>query len=214
MNDKKITLLGTGAQAKYALEIFHLRNIPVDSVYSLPGENSPDAIESIFIKGNIDKFEDSISKRDKLNILIVTSNNKLKESVFKRLKKYNFNYISAIHPSAIIARTSKVGKGVIINAHAVVQPYARVGNFAMIHAGAIVEHDCVVKDFVNLAPRVALAGYVQVGSRTTVYTGSVVAPKVKIGSDSIIGAGSTVLKDIGNKVVAVGSPAKEVRQNN
>jgi galactoside O-acetyltransferase len=39
-----------------------------------------------------------------------------------------------------------------------------------------------------------------------------VLPKVSIGENSVVGAGSVVLKDIPANVVAFGSPAKVVRE--
>jgi acetyltransferase-like isoleucine patch superfamily enzyme len=42
--------------------------------------------------------------------------------------------------------------------------------------------------------------------------GATLAPKVKIGANSIIGAGDVVISDIPAHTIAVGNPAKVVRE--
>jgi maltose O-acetyltransferase len=41
--------------------------------------------------------------------------------------------------------------------------------------------------------------------------GAVVLPRIKIGSNAIIGAGAVVTKDVPDNAVAVGNPARVVR---
>lgn len=48
----------------------------------------------------------------------------------------------------------------------------------------------------------------------TIYPNSVIAGGVKIGKNSIIGAGSVVIKDIPENAVAAGNPAKIIRYKN
>jgi len=52
-----------------------------------------------------------------------------------------------------------------------------------------------------------------VGDNTFIGSGSVVLPRVKIGCGTIIGAGSVVTKDIGDNVVAYGTPCRQIRRN-
>ena len=207
---QKILIIGTGAQAKYALEVFHLRKIPVVGIIALPGETPSGDIDGVRVMGSIDQFENIYTKNGKPFLVICCSKNKIKEELVKELSKYGCQYNNVIHPSAVIARTAIIGRGVIVNANAVIQPYAKVGNHVMIHAGAIIEHDCVIGDYANLAPRVSLAGYVKVGKGATVYTGAVAIPSVKIGEYAIVGAGGVVLKDVRNDVTVAGCPAREI----
>ena len=59
----------------------------------------------------------------------------------------------------------------------------------------------------HIAPGCRLAGSVTVGDRTLVGVGSCVRPGINIGADCLIGAGSTVVKDIPAKANAFGNPA-------
>ncbi|MEW6614452.1 MAG: NeuD/PglB/VioB family sugar acetyltransferase [Thermodesulfobacteriota bacterium] len=204
---QQILIIGTGAQAKYALEIFHLREVPVAGLISLPEETLTEKLDGADLLGNLDNFEDIYLKNRKPYLLLCCSKNKTKEELGKRLSKYSPGYINAIHPTAVIARTAVLGHGIIVNSNAVIQPYASIGNHVMIHAGVIIEHDCVIQDYVNLAPRVTLAGYVKIGKGATVYTGAVVAPKIEVGEYSVIGAGGVVLANVNDNVTVAGVPA-------
>ena len=53
---------------------------------------------------------------------------------------------------------------------------------------------------------------IHIGDNVWIGASVVVLPGVKIGNNSVIGAGSVVTKDIPNNVVAVGSPCKILRE--
>jgi acetyltransferase-like isoleucine patch superfamily enzyme len=74
-----------------------------------------------------------------------------------------------------------------------------------------VDHDCVIQDYVHVAPRCTLCGNVEIGEGSFIGAGTVVIPNVKIGKWAVIGAGSVVTHDIPNQVTAYGSPCK-IRQ--
>ena len=57
-----------------------------------------------------------------------------------------------------------------------------------------------------------LAAPVRIGNNVWVGGGSIILAGVTIGDDTVIGAGSVVTKDLPPRVVAVGSPARVVRQ--
>jgi sugar O-acyltransferase (sialic acid O-acetyltransferase NeuD family) len=207
--DREIIIIGTGAQAKYALEIFKLTSQPVRGIIALPGKTEIEEFDGVPVLGGISEFEGRIIQNNSLLILLAFRNNALKAEFVKRFAPFNPKYLNAVHPSAIIATTAILGAGIILNANAVIQPYAYVGNHTMIHAGVIVEHDCIVGDFVNLAPRAILTGHVKVGRCSTIYSGAVVAPTVEIGRDCIVGAGSVVLENVKDGKTVVGIPACE-----
>lgn len=211
LNSAKDSLLiiGTGAQAKYAVDTCALQGTLVVGLIQLPEEEEPVNLNGSSILGTIEEFESIYRKHHMPPILIACSKNRLKETITTKLSFCCPHYHNVIHPSAVISSSAILGNGIIINANAVIQPFAKIGNHVMIHAGVIVEHDCKVEDYAKLAPRVALTGYVTVSKAATVYAGAVVAPCVRIGEGSTIGAGSVVLSDVADGVTVMGNPARE-----
>jgi len=211
MKTSFVTLIGCGAQAKYALDIFSLLDIKVASIFDPIGKKINTTLGDHLIKDPVTFFSALMERgRDNLpHVLVCMSDNSLKSEYYHRLES-RVTLINAVHPESTLSDTASLGAGIIVNAKAVIQPYASIGNGCMIHSGVVVEHDNEVGDFVNLAPGVILSGGVKIGTGTTLFSGTTVGPNVAIGKNVTIGAGSLVLHDIPDGVKAYGSPAKAI----
>ena len=62
-----------------------------------------------------------------------------------------------------------------------------------------------------LDPTVNILGRVDVSSYTHIGANATILPDIKIGKNSIIGAGSVVTKDVPDNVVVLGVPAKIIK---
>src|SRR5580704_1614951 len=119
--------------------------------------------------------------------------------------------ITAIHPGAQVARSACLGPGTAVMAGAVVNSNASVGSFCIVNTRASVDHDSHLDDFASIGPGATLAGNVRVGAYTVICLQACVAEKVSIGSHTVVGAGSVVLSDLPDGVLAYGTPARVVR---
>jgi sugar O-acyltransferase (sialic acid O-acetyltransferase NeuD family) len=135
-----------------------------------------------------------------------------RRTVAESCVKAGVRLVTAIHPSATVALSAKMSRGVVIMAHAVVNADAVIGEGAIINTAAIVEHDCHVGNFAHLSPRVVIGGHVRVGDCSWLGIGSTVIPNIEIGACSIVGAGATVLHDVDDWVVVVGTPARTLKE--
>ena len=142
-----------------------------------------------------------------IDVVVAIGSNEIRQQKIKLLQQNNFNLITLIHPSAVISQYAAIAAGTVVFASAVINAFAKVGVGCIINTGAVVEHDCIIDDFAHICPNVALAGGVIVGSKSWVGIGSQVKQLVSIGNNCLIGAGSTVLKNIPDNVTAFGSPA-------
>jgi acetyltransferase-like isoleucine patch superfamily enzyme len=92
---------------------------------------------------------------------------------------------------------------------AIIQSSVKIGKHSIINTRASIDHDCVIQDYVHIAPGVILCGNVQIGEGA----GTTIMQGIRVGKWSVIGAGSVVLKDIPDHVTAVGSPCKIIKQH-
>jgi sugar O-acyltransferase (sialic acid O-acetyltransferase NeuD family) len=121
-------------------------------------------------------------------------------------------FTNVIHPSAMISPFAKQGVGNMILHGVIVQAHTQLANHIIVNTGVQIDHDCVIGDYVHLAPGVVICGTVQIDTGAFVGAGTVIIPGKKIGKWSIIGAGSVVIRDIPDYCVAVGNPARVIKQ--
>ena len=105
----------------------------------------------------------------------------------------------------------QIDEGSVIMANATINSSVQIGKHCIINTGAIVEHDDFLENYVHISPNAALAGNVKVGKRTHIGIGANVKNNINIVSDVIIGAGAVVIRDIKEKGVYVGIPARRVK---
>jgi sugar O-acyltransferase (sialic acid O-acetyltransferase NeuD family) len=120
--------------------------------------------------------------------------------------------ITAVHPSATVAESATLSSGVVVMAQAVVNPGASIGLGTIINTGAVIEHDCSVGDFAHISPKAAIGGNVQVGDLSWLGIAAAAIPGVKIGAGCIVGAGATVVRDVDDWLVVVGTPARVLKK--
>lgn len=147
------------------------------------------------------------------NLAIAIGDNTVRERVSN---EYKFelplaNFPSIIHHSAVIGINSKVGDGTVVMPLVNIGPNSSVGNFCIMNTSSSIDHDCEMKSFSSIAPRVVTGGNVSIGVRSNISIGATIKHGIEVGDDTVIGANSYVNKAVDNKVVAYGNPAKFVR---
>lgn len=145
--------------------------------------------------------------------IVAIGDNWARASMIAKIRQLapEFRFISAIHPSACIARDVRVGRGTAVMAMAVVNTGSRIGEFCILNTRCSIDHECVLGDFSSLAPGAVTGGRVQIGAYSVVAIGAIILHDIKIGEHTVIGAGATVIRDVPDHVVAYGVPARVIR---
>lgn len=118
----------------------------------------------------------------------------------------------AVHPSAQVAADVEIGPGSVVMAGAILNPGAHVGSHCIVNSGAVVEHDCLLEDFCSIGPGAVLGGATQIGRGAVIGLGTSVIHGIRIGAHTVVGAGSTAVENLPPLTVALGNPARVIRQ--
>lgn len=141
-------------------------------------------------------------------IIVSIGDNKTRKIIVEKL---SCSFGIAIHPSAIIPPSAKIGEGTVIMPGAIINADAVIGKHCIINTGASVDHECVIGDYCHIAPHATLCGQVHVGEGTLVGVGASVIPCITIGKWCTIGAGAAVVGDVPDNATVVGVPAKMLK---
>ena len=122
---------------------------------------------------------------DKYAVIAVGDN-----AIRKRLAEEHedLQFIALVHPRAYVAGPNRIGDGTVVMAGAVIQAGAVIGKHCIINTGATVDHDCVIGDYVHIAPGAHLCGHVEVGEGALVGVGVGIAPMCKIPAWTLVKA--------------------------
>ncbi len=145
--------------------------------------------------------------------IIAIGDNRVRQQYAREAVEAGLDLLTAIHPSATVARSATVGNNVLIAAKAVVCPDARIGNSVIINTAAVVDHECVIEDAVHVAPGAMLAGRVRIEESAFIGMGACIIQCLTVGARTVVGAGAVVRADLPADVVAVGVPARIIKQN-
>ena len=122
-------------------------------------------------------------------------------------------------------QAATIGDRVVIGSMAMIESGAIIGNDVTIHTGAFVCSLTHIEDgawigphvvFVNTKyPHTETSKQEQVGAyvkrNARIGGGATILPGVIIGEDSLVGAGAVVTKDVPDRAVVAGNPAKILR---
>lgn len=214
-NDKKqVIVFGTSGHAKVCIDILELQGYRILGLISEKLEDVGHKIAGVLVLGqDTDPKIVGLLDSRHVNYFVAIGDNEIRKRVVGDvIKKFRKKPINAIHPDSVISRHAKLGYGNFINCGVKINAGVRIGNGVLLNTSATIDHDVILKDYSQISPGVNLAGWAVVGPVSFIGTGAIVIPKVIINSGAIIGAGAVVIKDIPDRVVAVGCPAKVIKK--
>lgn len=110
--------------------------------------------------------------------------------------------------------TVSIGDNNVISEHVTIQRPREfrttyIGDNNIIMAHAHIGHDVKILNDCEVCTGVIIGGYTVIESNVKLKLGVTVRNRLKIGSNALIGLGSTVVKDVDKNSIVYGNPAKE-----
>jgi len=195
---KKIILIGGGGHAKVVIDA--VKYSDKYTIYGIVDPKLPEGESVLGVKviGGDEKLKGLFEEGIESAFIGIGSigDCSLRKKIYDELKRIGFRLPVIVHPKAIVADDVEIGDGTFVAAGAIINPGTKIGKNAIINTSSSIDHDCVIGDFVHIAPGVTLSGGVKVGDETHIGTGAKVTQYLTIGKKCTIGAGQTIRHDI------------------
>lgn len=162
----------------------------------------------LIVEGHPEKLMSSVSDYD---IFIGVGDNRKRMEIYSEFKALGATFATLIHYSSIVSPYAQIGEGTIVMPGCVINYGTQIGNICILNSNCTVEHDCYLSNGVHISPGATLGGGVSIGESSWVGLGASVRHSIIIEEHAIVGAGSTVVKNVDKNTTVVGSPASLLR---
>lgn len=149
------------------------------------------------------------------HLLMAIGDPAAKKRIATMLADRGGRFVSLIHPTAIIAQSSRIAEGAILCPLSLVSADAELGRLCTVNALSSIGHDVRIGDYTTLSAHVDLTGSVSVENEVMIGSGARVLPGVKIGKGATVGAGAVVYRNVigGRSVFAPPAKALNISQS-
>ena len=150
---------------------------------------------------------------DQAEFLIAAGEPAVRHKIRVKLEQVNAKMGRLVDVSTVVADTAKISDGVFITPLCSVSSDAFLSRNSCVNTMSIIGHDVFIDENSVISSMVNMGGACTVGKDSYIGMGALVKEGVKIGSNSIVGMGSVVYNDIPDGVIALGNPARVIRNN-
>lgn len=140
-----------------------------------------------------------------------TKVNTVRKEIYNRLKELNYEFISYIHPSNIIADNSQIGENCMLLENNVVEPHAIIEDNVFIWGNSFISHNIKIKQHSFIAAGTIIGGYTEIGEESFIGLNATIKDKLIIGKKCLIGAGAIILKNLDDYSVNIPETTKSAK---
>jgi acetyltransferase-like isoleucine patch superfamily enzyme len=126
----------------------------------------------------------------------------------------------------LIRDKTRIGKACTIGSYVDIEGDVRIGDFVSLQSGCYITRGVIIEDAVFFGPRVVTMNDKHISYRrpsmpfvgqaprilrgARVGGGSILCPGTTVGANALVGAGSVVTKDVPDRPIVIGNPARVI----
>jgi sugar O-acyltransferase (sialic acid O-acetyltransferase NeuD family) len=132
----------------------------------------------------------------------------LRSLLAERLSRRGGQFVSVVHPTAYVAPTARMGVGCVVGPFATVGSHVHLDDHVLLNLYCAAGHDARVGACSVFSPYSVANGGSNLAAGVFLGTHAAVSANVRVGGGSKIAAGAVVYRDVPERSLAVGNPAK------
>ena len=158
-------------------------------------------------------FEDIISKYSPKDIEFMTGIGEpvIREKLYNKVKEKDYCFAILVHPSASVAESAVLEEGTMVAHNAFVSIKAHLFTNALVQPLACVHHECSVGRNSVVSTSAVMGGNSSLGYNSFIGLGASVKQGISVGNGSVVGMGAVVIKNVSDRVMVVGNPARAIK---
>lgn len=209
---KKIVIIGAGGFGREVQWLIERINEKEDIWeilgYVDDGVARGTIVDGLPVLGTVQELKE---REDSLAVVCAVGASKIRKKIMNQIiENPNLEFPNLIDPSVQMSDRIAMGKGNIICAGNILTVDITMGNFDIINLDCTVGHDAKFDSYVTVYPSVNISGCTQIGEKVELGTGSQIIQGISIVKDTIVGAGTVVVKNITEPGTYVGAPARKI----
>ena len=171
--------------------------------------------QSVISGSDVFTFDDfqAAFPTDAAKIVIAVGEPKVRQILREKTVQNGYELQTIIHPTAFVGSKTQIGNGVIVQFGCFVSCNVKIDDNVLLQANSNIGHDCVIGNDTVISSFVTLAGNCKIEERVYIGMSVPVREGISIGADSIVGMGSVILRNIPANVIAMGNPARPMKNN-
>lgn len=138
--------------------------------------------------------------------------NSVRVEYLSTLKKEGYGIPGFLHHTVSIAPDVTIGEAVYMLAGNIVMPHTTIGNYIMINMDSTIAHHVTLEDGVFMSSGVNIGALINVRENAYIGMGVTAMTGVEeIGKETLVGAGTVIIKDVPEYATVVGNPARVIK---
>lgn len=129
------------------------------------------------VLGKINQLEE-ISEKIPISAVIAIQDGSARKNIVEEHNTFK-EWESIIHPTAVIASSSPIGKGTIIFPQVTISVDTKMGEFNILYIHSTICNDCNVGDYVSVMSGATISEHAEVDDGSLLHAGYTVAPHSK-----------------------------------
>jgi sugar O-acyltransferase (sialic acid O-acetyltransferase NeuD family) len=203
MKSKKLVIVGTSSNARLAKYYFEIDSDYEAMAFAVNREYVTNdtfeglpliALEDIASKYPPSDFEAFVAVGYK-------QMNKTREKLYYECKNLGYTMANYISTHCSFLTQFPTGDNCFILEDNTVQPYVKIGNNVVLWSGNHLGHDVIIEDHCYITSHVVISGFVNVKRNCFLGVNATIRDAVTIAPETLIGAGSVIMKDTVEKGV-------------